>query len=137
MTSRVEGRRRLVTAADSAVFRPLRDLMGIVYGVPAVIAEEFGGLEASVTIFGSWAARWQGEPGPVPGDVDVLVVGEADSTDAWAAASRATDRLGIEVNVVARTSDEWADDTSGFAQEVRSGPRIELTRPDKARGDDA
>jgi predicted nucleotidyltransferase len=28
-----------------------------------------------LAVFGSWAARYRGERGPVPGDVDLLVVG--------------------------------------------------------------
>jgi predicted nucleotidyltransferase len=34
-----------------------------------------------VFVYGSWAARYHGEPGPVPNDVDVLVVGDADRDD--------------------------------------------------------
>lgn len=71
-----EGRRRLVTAVTTPpVFRPLRDLMAIVYGVPHVIRQEFEGLDAQLEIFGSRAARWWGVPGHTPSDVDVLVSG--------------------------------------------------------------
>lgn len=127
--TRAQGRRRLVTAArQTPVFAPLRDLMSKVYGVPAVVGEEFDHpLAERVLVFGSWAARWAGEPGPTPNDVDVLVIGELDPTDAWEAAARATRRLGIEVNVVVRTPDEWAEDDSGFAEQVRTGPFIDLS----------
>jgi hypothetical protein len=40
------------------VFRPLRELMAKVYGVPAVVRDAFGRLGGRVVIFGSWAARW-------------------------------------------------------------------------------
>lgn len=34
-----------------------------------------------VWIYGSWAARYAQQPGPVPGDSDVLVVGTADADE--------------------------------------------------------
>jgi DNA-binding transcriptional ArsR family regulator len=126
VATRQRGRQRLVAAADSPVLRPLRDLMSIVYGVPAVIRDEFAQLGGRAEIFGSWAARWFGEPGPIPNDVDVLVVGDVDPTDAWDAAARATRRLGIEVNVVVRTPEEWRDEDTGFARAVAAGPRIAI-----------
>lgn len=127
--TRAQGRRRLVTAArQTPVFAPLRDLMSKVYGVPAVVREQFDHpLAERVLIFGSWAARWAGEPGATPNDVDVLVVGDLDPTDAWEAAARATRRLGIEVNVVVRTTAEWAEDDSGFAERLRTDPSIDLS----------
>ena len=127
--SRHEGRRRLVAAAmQTPVFGPLRDLMAKVYGVPAVVREEFHHpLVEQVLIFGSWAARWAGHAGHTPNDVDVLVIGDLDPTDAWEAAARATRRLGVEVNVVIRTPREWADDDHGFAAQVRSSPVIDLS----------
>jgi DNA-binding transcriptional ArsR family regulator len=128
LRSRDEGRRRLVTAdTNTPIFEPLRDLMSKVYGVPAVIREEFGHLEARVLIFGSWAARWSGRAGKTPNDVDVLVIGDVDPTAAWDAAARATNRLGIEVNVVVRDQREWDDDRSGFATDVAEQPLIEIS----------
>jgi DNA-binding transcriptional ArsR family regulator len=128
LRSRSDARRRLVTAeTETPVFIPLRDLMFRVYGVPAVIREEFASFTARVVIFGSWAARWDGQPGKVPNDVDVLVVGETAPTDAWEAASRATRRIGMEVNVVVRTEEEWSKDPTGFAAQIRSQPVIDVT----------
>ena len=129
-----QGRRRLVAAArQTPVFAPLRDLLSKVYGVPAVVREEFDHpLADRVLVFGSWAARWAGEPGPTPNDVDVLVIGDIEPTDAWEAAARATRRLGIEVNVVVRTPAEWAADDSGFAEQVRTGPSIDLSAGEAA-----
>lgn len=134
--TRDEGRRRLVAAVtDSPIFEPLRDLMAKVYGVPSVIEDEFGPLDARVAIFGSWAARWHGEPGPMPDDVDVLVIGDIEPRDAWDAAARATRRLGIEVNVVVRDPAEWADDPTGFAEEVKRRPMLDVAHGGR-RGSD-
>jgi DNA-binding transcriptional ArsR family regulator len=128
LVARSDGRKRLVSArADTPVFAPLRDLLAKVYGVPAVVAEEFRPLNASVEIFGSYAARWFGEAGPTPRDVDVLVLGDVDPLDAWEAAARASSRLGMEVNVVVRDPEAWEQDASGFAQHVRRAPRLDVS----------
>jgi hypothetical protein len=37
--------------------------------------------------------------------------------------------LGIEVNPVIRTAEEWESDDTGFAAEVRARPTIELVEP--------
>lgn len=44
------------------------------YGPPALVAREFKDLEKTdaVLLFGSWAARYLGEPGRAPNDIDVL-----------------------------------------------------------------
>jgi len=127
LAARSDGRKRLVSAReDTPVFAPLRALISKVYGVPAVVAEEFGQLNARVMIFGSYAARWFGEAGPTPRDVDVLVLGDVEPLDAWDAAARASSRLGMEVNVVVRDPDAWEQDPTGFAQQVKHGPTIDL-----------
>jgi DNA-binding transcriptional ArsR family regulator len=127
LASRTDGRKRLVSAReDIPVFAPLRDLLGKVYGVPAVIAEEFAQLEARVVIFGSYAARWLGKAGPTPRDVDVLVVGDAEPLEAWDAAARASARLGMEVNVVVRDEREWDQDATGFARSVKEQPMLDV-----------
>jgi len=140
LAARSDGRKRLVSAReDTTVFAPLRDLLGKTYGVPTVVAEEFGQLDARVMIFGSYAARWVGEAGPTPRDVDVLVLGDVDPLDAWDAAARASSRLGLEVNVVVREVEAWEQDASGFARQVKRSPVIDLdelrrTRPNIAEG---
>lgn len=61
------------------------------FGPPYVIQEEFGSLGdvERIFIYGSWAARYAGEQGPVPHDVDVLLVGTPDRDAAYEAARRA------------------------------------------------
>lgn len=130
LTTDQDGRKRVVSARqDTPVFAPLRDLLGRVYGVPAVIAEEFGQFGAHVMIFGSYAARWEGVPGPTPRDVDVIVIGDVDPLEVWDAAAQATTRLGIEVNVVLREEKEWDQETTGFARQVKAEPVIEVHAP--------
>lgn len=128
--TRREGNRRLVTAAVEASIAPeLQSLLGKLYGPPARIREALAavpGVQHAV-IFGSWAARWQGTPGPVPGDIDVLVIGEVEHDAVWTVAAELTRGLGIEVNPTIRTPAEWEDDPTGFAQRVKEGPQVDVT----------
>lgn len=104
--------------------RPLAQLLAQTVGVPAVLAEELQDIEADVRVFGSWAARYRGEPGPPPRDVDVVVLGdEVDLDTVHLACQRAATRLGMEVNPTIRSHAEWEDapDDSFFGQ-VRGGP---------------
>src|SRR5215469_8471408 len=69
------GRSRLVRAnAGSRLTGPLTELLTLTYGPHVVVSEEFAGLRgvAAVVIFGSWAARYRGQRGQPPSDVDVL-----------------------------------------------------------------
>ena len=96
------GRTKLLSANEANVYLPpLAQLAIMAFGPPLVIGEEFGsvdGIEA-IYIYGSWAARQRGEPGPTPNDIDVLVIGRPDRDEIYDAAQRAQRRLGREVNV--------------------------------------
>lgn len=112
IVSRTLGRHRLVRANTGHPAAPaLTQLLEVTFGPKVVIAEEFAipGAE-QVLIFGSWAARYAGEAGPPPHDIDVLGIGKVDRADLYEAADRAQVRLGIEVNPVVRTSKQWDDD---------------------------
>ena len=118
------GNLRLLRAnLDSPLARPLGDLLALTYGPIAILGDllaPVAGVDAAY-IYGSWAARYRGEPGPTPRDVDVLVVGEADEDDLFDAARAAERRLGREVNVHRVTAGAW--DSPGddpFLASVRS-----------------
>lgn len=120
VSSRRLGRNRMIRAnVDHPAADPLARLLEITFGPRAVIAEEFAipGAE-QVVIFGSWAARYSGEPGPPPRDIDVLVVGAADRADVYDAADRAAARLGIEVNPVVRSVKQWSDPGDALVRQV-------------------
>jgi biotin operon repressor/predicted nucleotidyltransferase len=57
----------------------LRQLLAYAGGVIPMLASAFGNNLAieEVFIFGSWAARYRGEPGAPPNDVDVAVVSDS------------------------------------------------------------
>jgi DNA-binding transcriptional ArsR family regulator len=82
VTTTRRGNTRLVRAVtDSVVYRPLAGLLAVTF------------------IYGSWAARYAPQSGPVPNDIDLLVIGNPDRhvlADAVAEAERVLRR---EVNV--------------------------------------
>jgi len=122
IASRTLGRNRLVSANTAhPAAAALTQLLEVTFGPRAVIAEEFAipGAE-QVVIFGSWAARYAGEAGPPPHDIDVLVIGKIDRADVYEAADRAQARLGIEVNSVVRTPKQWADPADALVKQIKA-----------------
>src|SRR5258708_38665490 len=116
------GRSRLVRAnLSSRLTGPLTELLVLTYGPHVVIADEFGHLlgVAAVVIFGSWAARYQGQRGMPPNDVDVLVVGAPDRIAMYGAAERAEARLGRPVNPTVCSPDQWASPTESLIVEIK------------------
>lgn len=128
VSSRRLGNTRLVTAADSPLTGPLTELLLRSFGPRQVIAEELADLAGveNVFLFGSWAARYSGQPGPAPADIDVLVIGRPDRDDLDEAAQRAGSRLGREVNVTIRSAQWWRDGGDGFHTEITRRPLIQL-----------
>jgi hypothetical protein len=129
VVARSVGRTKLVRAnEDSPYFRPLAQLAVMSFGPPLVVGEEFGSLEgvSQIIIYGSWAARYAGESGPAPRDVDVLLVGTPDRDAAYEAARRAEERLGREVNVTIRGVQDWQSASDGFTRQLQSSPLLEI-----------
>jgi len=110
---------------------PLTELLRLAWGPPQVVAEEFAGLPGAelVLIFGSWAARFQQQPGKPPNDLDVLVVGRPRREDVYDAADRAQQRLVLPVNPVIRTPEAWREETDPLVRQVRSSSFVEVLVP--------
>lgn len=84
LRSRRVGNVRLIRSVrESPVVQSLTDLLAVTYGPLPVLVDALAGVKdvERAFIFGSWAARYHGEPGPIPEDIDVLVVGTADLDD--------------------------------------------------------
>lgn len=132
LTARTIGRTKLLSANEAnPYFQPLSRLATMAFGPPIVIGEEFAsvdGIEA-IYVYGSWAARYRGESGPTPNDIDVLIIGRPDRDEVYDAARRAQQRLGREVNVTQRTRKQWDIATDGFSEQVRSSPIVEVPYP--------
>jgi hypothetical protein len=126
------GRTRLLSPnTASPAYRPLRDLVLVAFGPREVILQEFSelnGLEG-LLIYGSWAARYHGEEGPEPGDIDVLVIGNVDRDDTFEAAERAQARLEREVNPQLVTGSRWHEGGTPFLTAVKQRSLVTLVAP--------
>ncbi len=125
LLERQVGRSRLVRAnRASRLFPALSQLLLLTYGPAVVVGEEFADVarKAEVFIYGSWAARYAGEIGIAPNDIDILVVGDRVSRlEVDAAAQRCEDRLRIPVNPVVMSRTRWRDDTDPLAAQIHTG----------------
>ena len=125
--------RLLRAVTDTPVSRPLTDLLAVTYGPLPVLNDLLADVEGitQAFIYGSWAARYLGEPGPVPGDVDVLVVGTADPDDLDEIARAAQNRLGRPVDIRRIRPAAWAspDPADPFLASVHERPLVELHLP--------
>jgi DNA-binding transcriptional ArsR family regulator len=131
------GNLRLLRAnRDTPLARPLTELLTITYGPAAILGDLLAAVDGidEAYIYGSWAARYQGEAGPPPRDIDVLVVGDADDDDLFDAARTAEHQLGREVNVRRISVRNWHSSTTAdpFLASVRSRPLVRIG----VRGDD-
>jgi hypothetical protein len=126
VSSRRLGNTRLVQAASSPLTEPLTTLLLRSFGPRQVIAEELADVDGIeyVYLFGSWAARYVGQPGRPPADIDVLAIGAPDRDDLDDAVERAGRRLAREVNVTVRSVDWWRNGTDGFHTEVTNRPLV-------------
>jgi predicted nucleotidyltransferase len=126
IASRRLGNTRLVSAADSPLTGPLTELLLRSFGPRQVVAEELAGLPGieEAYLFGSWAARYTGQSGRAPDDIDVLVIGQPDRDKLDEAAQRAGSRLAREVNATVRSSRWWHEGGDGFHAEVTKRPLV-------------
>lgn len=125
------GQARLLRAAtDTLLAGPLTDLLAVTYGPLPVLAETLAPVPdvERAFIYGSWAARHAGEPGPVPNDVDALVVGTADLDSLDDIADAAEQRLRRPVTIRRVRPQAWADldGNDPFLRSVRERPLVEL-----------
>jgi len=132
---RLGNNRMLRAVTDSLLTRPLTDLFAVTYGPLPVLTDALRGVPGieRALIYGSWAARYRGEPGPPPDDVDVLVIGDADPDDLDEAVEPARRLLRREINVRRIPGGAWtANTTDPFLQSVQSRPLVELSLDDAA-----
>jgi DNA-binding transcriptional ArsR family regulator len=118
---------RLVRAnADQVLARPLTELLELTYGPTAVLPDILAGLPGAraAYIYGSWAARRLGEPGPAPRDIDVVVVGTTSRAVLAEAAEQATHRLHREVNLTKVSPATWDTGRDPFVKTLTSRPLV-------------
>ncbi|KAB8183052.1 MarR family transcriptional regulator [Microbispora catharanthi] len=121
------GRAHLLRAkAHGRYAKPLTELLTLSFGPHTFIEQEFAHVPGAdaLAIFGSWARRYHGEPGPPPNDIDVLVVGPASRADVYESAERVESRLGIPVNPVLVTVDRWKEAANPLVEQIKSSPVV-------------
>lgn len=127
------GPTRLVRANPShPLFDALRQIIVATYGPPAVIAREFAHIDdiGAVLLFGSWAARYLGQAGRAPNDIDVLVIGTPDRDAVDDAAERAEQVIGLPVQATVRSRGQWSTERDSFIREIRSRPLLVVLADD-------
>lgn len=142
VTSRKVGNTRLVRAAtDSPYFESLADVLTKAFGPPRLLADALAPVPRveRAVVFGSWAARFAGEPGDRPvGDIDVLVLGDPDRDEVFARIRPVEERLGRPVQLTFRST-RWLDEGEGaFHDTVVGRPMVEipLSADDSRDGDE-
>jgi predicted nucleotidyltransferase len=129
------GRARIVRPDEaSPIYNELYALLAKTLGPAPLLEaalESVAGVERAY-IFGSWARRYRGEAGELPRDVDLLVVGSVDTDAVYQAARGVEERLGVAINPIVVTDEEWHQ-PQGLLTRVQREPLVELN---VARGDD-
>lgn len=130
VTTRALGRNTLVQANWNLPWaRDLRSILvqtvGLLGRLGAALTDVAGVEEAFV--FGSWAARYTGEPGPAPNDIDVLVVGNPSLRTVRRACAPVEQELRVEVNPVVIDRDRWnATKPEPFVVQLKSQPLVPI-----------
>lgn len=121
------GRNRVVGPNPlSPYVEDVRRIVLKTYGPPAVLAEEIADIEGveEAYVFGSWAARSAGVSGPSARDIDFVVIGDPAVSEIYDAAQRAETRLGLDVNPVVVSREEWERPRKGFLSNVKAGALV-------------
>lgn len=130
ITEARQGRSRMIRPnPDNPATRPLTDLLAVTFGPVPILRKAFADIPGVdlAFIYGSWAERHSGVPGPSPGDIDVLVVGTADEDLLSRIGNEAAEKLGRAVNVQRVRAKRWHEDVSnGFLSTVRSRPKVPI-----------
>lgn len=128
LADRRVGRTRLLRAADSPLNRSLADLLALGYGPKPALEHalrKVAGIERAY-IGGSWAARYNGDNGPFPHDIDVIVVGKPDRDDVTDIVVNTLAAMGHDAQVIFRTPPAWREATDAFTRTAKAAPLVEL-----------
>ena len=77
-------------------------------------------------LYGSWAARYLGEAGEAPRDLDLLIVGSPSRRAIARLSGDLSRELGCEINPTIVPTSEWETKKSPFLQTVSRAPLVEL-----------
>ena len=129
VTSTRFGSSRVVRPNDRHPLYPeVRALLLKAYGPIDVLAGLLGSEDGirDAYIYGSWAARYNGEWGSAPADIDVLVVGRPSFSRMEEVEAEAEDALGQPVQIQVVPEGEWDAPTQAFTKTLRKRPLVAL-----------
>ena len=129
LADRRVGRTRLLRAGDSALVGPLADLLLLGYGPKTAVEDALTGIPDIEQAFigGSWAARYHGQAGAFPHDVDVIVVGKPNRDDVTEAVIEALHAVGHDGQVIFRSPTAWREAKDAFTRTAKDSPLVKLT----------
>ncbi len=123
------GKQRLLRSNPQSRYYPaLQELLLRAFGpLPLLEQALLGqpGIELAF-IYGSWAARYSGEPGKPPNDIDLLLIGTPDRRLLRTLSREINDRLGLELNPTVVPLDAWRGKANAFLRSLRGRPMVEL-----------
>lgn len=122
--------RALVLRGNDAnpVTSSLRQMLIITYGPRRAIRlalDDVPDIERAY-LFGSWAERFVGLPGPAPGDIDLLIVGAPDRRAVDAALDGLETQLRREINITFIAERTWTLAADPFVRNVRDHAFVPL-----------
>lgn len=125
---RVGRAKRFRADVTSPAYMPLVEILLLTYGPAVVLPQALANVDGieQAYIYGSWAARREGEPGSPPGDIDVLVIGTPSRRALYEASETAQRRLQREVNIRAISRTSWDSAADPFVQTLQNRPLIEI-----------
>ena len=127
--STMAGRTKMLSPdPGSPVYEEVSSLILKTLGPGMVLKDLLANLDGieEAYIYGSWAARILGDPGPAPQDIDVLVIGSPRQLDVARACRDAEEQLGREVNPAVVTLVDWRQCASAFLKEIAAGPLVNV-----------
>ena len=131
LTDRRSGNQRMVRRPpQSRLVNALAELLALTYGPLPVLTDELDGVAGvkEAFIYGSWAARHEGQPGGIPDDVDVLILGSTPLDELDMVAEKASARLHRAVNIRRLPPAYWDEPPAGdtFVEAVKSSPMVPI-----------
>jgi DNA-binding transcriptional ArsR family regulator len=134
VTTRKVGNTRLVRAdTESPYYAGLAQVLTRAFGVPVILAEVLSPIQGirEAYVYGSWAARHQGSNGPRPvADIDVLILGDPERDQLYAALGDAETRLGRPVQATIREPGWLESGTGSFHDTLTGRPTFRLAISD-------
>jgi len=116
----------------------MADVLVKALGPPRVVGQALAGVEDVVAacVYGSWAAGASGVDGGHPvADIDVLVLGDPDRDEVYAAVAPAEDRLGRPIQVTIRPADWLEHGRGSFHAMVTARPMIAIPLTPSSRAE--